>query len=112
MKILSAAVLLLSLSACSSKFSEWPEAKAGMKASEPLIEAVKAYHAQAGKYPSSLDELKLSETVMAELDQHRIHYLTQKKQSQYGVVFRIEGILFKPHCSYGNHTEAWRCSGK
>lgn len=49
---------------------------------------------------------------MAELDQHRIHYLTQKNQSEYGVVFRIEGILFSAHCSYGNRTKAWQCLGK
>lgn len=115
MKIVFTTILLLSLSACTSKFAEWPEAKAGMKASEPLIEAVKAYHAQEGKPPSSLDEFKLSEAVMADLDQHRIHYLMQKNQSEYGVVFRSKefssnriapmAIVLKPGSALGSNDE-------
>ena len=111
MKALTIFSIILVLSGC-GPFSEWRQAKTGMQAADPLVPYIETYRSVSGKYPESLSDLSVPEPLLAEALKNEITYVTWNNRSEYGLVFRMNGILLNPHCSYGSNLEHWQCLGK
>jgi hypothetical protein len=85
-----------------------PGARNGMAASRPIVEAIEAYRASRGNYPTSLDDLvpEFLPALPKNINGHGFDY-TRKGLTDFSFTFGYTTPL-PVHCSQGS-SHKWNC---
>lgn len=111
MKKITIFAVLLFLSGC-VRLSERDDVRAGIESAGPVIVLTESYKSENGKYPTSIGDLALSESLVADLNRHDIQYKTYNENSEYSVAFGVSGFITTPWCGYGSFRNEWQCLQK